>query len=161
MHTFNVYIMCLQDIRLDRGRGAYIERITKNTLGGGSTVISVPAAPFSQQRGVSSQAFRACRRTYDHHWPRMESPQHIQLDRLRRLWTYCRSRVKYNQFQIPPGCWSYPYIGPSHEQTTTAQPLYGTGQRVWCVSTTTAATLYPFFKSRVHLPSMPNVWVPR
>ena len=40
MLNFHVSMLSLQDTRLDRGRGAYIERIVRTTLGEGSVIIS-------------------------------------------------------------------------------------------------------------------------
>ena len=43
MLNFHISILSLQDTRLDKGRGAYIERIARTSLGEGSAVISSPA----------------------------------------------------------------------------------------------------------------------
>ena len=53
MSNFHVSMLCLQDTRLDKGRGAYIERISRTALGDGAVVVSSPAAPLTQHRGTS------------------------------------------------------------------------------------------------------------
>ena len=53
MSNFNISMLCLQDTRLDKGRGAYIERISRNALGEGAVVVTSPAAPLTQHRGTT------------------------------------------------------------------------------------------------------------
>ena len=53
MLNFHISILSLQDTRLDKGRGAYIERLARTSLGDGSAVISSPAAPLTQHKGTS------------------------------------------------------------------------------------------------------------
>lgn len=68
MQTFKINILCLQDTRLDRGRGLYIAKIVKNTLGPGTVTITVPASPPTLQKGVGKYSDLASRRFNSPHY---------------------------------------------------------------------------------------------